>query len=57
MYAKCFDIHFMGSDCPYECEEWDRYESRGQNMAMVSHEEKLPKSTMETSKKTVLRSE
>ena len=57
MYAKCFDIHFMGSDCPYECEEWDRYESRGQNMAMVSHEEKLPKSTMETSEKTVLRSE
>ena len=24
-YAKSFDMHFSGEDCPYECEEYERY--------------------------------
>ncbi len=24
-YAKLFDIHISGEDCPYECEEWEQY--------------------------------
>ena len=25
LYARMFDIHFSGEDCPYECEEYERY--------------------------------
>lgn len=25
LYARIFDIHFSGADCPYECEEYERY--------------------------------
>ncbi len=25
MYARLFDAHFSGADCPYECEERERY--------------------------------
>ena len=24
-YAMKFDLHFWGEDCPYECEEYERY--------------------------------
>ena len=24
-YAKAFDMHFSGEDCPYVCEEYERY--------------------------------
>ena len=26
-YARRLDIHFWGEDCPYECEEFERYKS------------------------------
>lgn len=25
LYARMFDMHFSGADCPYECEEYERY--------------------------------
>lgn len=25
MYAKTFDAHFWGEDCPYECEKYERW--------------------------------
>ena len=25
LYARMFDMHFGGADCPYECEEYERY--------------------------------
>lgn len=25
LYARMFDIHFSGADCPYECEKYERY--------------------------------
>ena len=25
MYARMFDMHFSGEDCPYECEEYERW--------------------------------
>ena len=25
MYARIFDMHFCGADCPYECNEYERY--------------------------------
>ena len=25
MYAKMFDFHFWGEDCPYECEEYNKW--------------------------------
>lgn len=24
-YAKTFDMHFSGEDCPYQCEEYEQY--------------------------------
>ena len=24
-YARAFDIHFWGEDCPYECEEYEHW--------------------------------
>ncbi len=24
-YARAFDIHFCGADCPYECELYDEW--------------------------------
>ena len=24
-YARRFDMHFWGGDCPYECEEYEQY--------------------------------
>ena len=24
-YAKTFDMHFSGEDCPYECEEYEHW--------------------------------
>jgi len=26
LYARLMDIHFWGEDCPYVCEELERYE-------------------------------
>jgi len=25
MFARSFDIHFWGEDCPYYCEEWEHW--------------------------------
>lgn len=25
LYARMFDMHFSGADCPYECEKYERY--------------------------------
>ena len=27
MYARSFDIHFSGEDCPYVCEEFERWKA------------------------------
>ena len=27
MYARTFDAHFSGEDCPYECEEYERWKA------------------------------
>ena len=24
-YARMFDMHFSGADCPYECEKYEQY--------------------------------
>ena len=26
-YAKAFDMHFSGEDCPYVCEEYEQYKA------------------------------
>ena len=28
-YAKRMDIHFWGADCPYECEEYEKWKKEG----------------------------
>lgn len=27
-YARAFDMHFYGADCPYECELYDEWKSK-----------------------------
>lgn len=27
-FAKRFDMHFYGEDCPYECEEYERWKEQ-----------------------------
>ena len=27
MYARTFDMHFSGEDCPYECKEYERWKA------------------------------
>lgn len=31
-YAKCFDIHIWGDDCPYECEEYENWKAKTENV-------------------------
>ena len=30
-YARRLDMHFWGEDCPYQCEEYERYKKVKQN--------------------------
>ena len=25
MYQKCYDMHFYGASCPYECKKYEEY--------------------------------
>ena len=27
-YARDFDMHFSGDDCPYQCDTWDEYKKK-----------------------------
>lgn len=31
-YARRLDIHFWGGDCPYECEEYERFKKAEKNV-------------------------
>ena len=31
-YAKKFDIHFSGEDCPYYCEEYDKWKDSREDL-------------------------
>lgn len=31
LYARRFDIHFSGEDCPYYCEEYDKWKDNREN--------------------------
>ena len=30
-YAKLFDVHIWGEDCPYVCEKYDEWKRRANN--------------------------
>lgn len=29
MFARALDMHFWGEDCPYECEQYERWKTAG----------------------------
>ena len=45
-YAKAFDMHFSGEDCPYICEEYERYKE--EKMTVHGFERKIQIQSSET---------
>lgn len=38
-YARCFDFHFSGDDCPYNCMEYEFYKARKEMLELLEKKE------------------